>query len=166
MAVSSSSAVCTWLVAACMSLACDKEMNSSSMIQSSPSRRWGRRRSGRGVVSSKCIAGGSTGEVPRGLISSFCGSKGIQGLITSLEPCHEYYTSKGLCDNGFASLFGSRNAPSVNRRQRRSNRAAAHFGNRYFSSSEYAVEYPCHYDYTIYLHELISDIGFYWCEFP
>ncbi|KAH7856106.1 hypothetical protein Vadar_032758 [Vaccinium darrowii] len=131
MAVSSSSAVCTWLVAACMSLACDKEMNSSSsssMIQSSPSRRWGRRRSGRGVVSSKCIAGGSTGEVTRGLISSFCGSKGIQGLITSLEPCHEYYTSKGLCDNGFASLFGSRNAPSVNRRRRRSNRAAAHFG--------------------------------------
>lgn len=127
MAVSSSSAVCTWLVAACMSLACDREMNtSSSMIQSSPSRRWGRKRR---VVSAKCGAGGASGELPKGLISSFCGSRGIQGLITSLEPCDEYYTSKGLCDNGFASLFGSRNVPSLTRRRRRVNRAAAHFGN-------------------------------------
>ncbi|KAG5559103.1 hypothetical protein RHGRI_008875 [Rhododendron griersonianum] len=127
MAVSSSSAVCTWLVAACMSLACDREMNtsSSSMIQSSPSRRWGRKRR---VVSAKCGAGGASGELPKGLISSFCGSRGIQGLITSLEPCDEYYTSKGLCDNGFALLFGSRNVPSLTRRRRRVNRAAAHFG--------------------------------------
>lgn len=127
MAVSSSSAVCTWLVAACMSLACDREMNtSSSMIQSSPSRRWGRKRR---VVSAKCGAGGASGELPKGLISSFCGSRGIQGLITSLEPCDEYYTSKGLCDNGFALLFGSRNVPSLTRRRRRVNRAAAYFGN-------------------------------------
>ncbi|KAE9464590.1 hypothetical protein C3L33_03503, partial [Rhododendron williamsianum] len=50
------------------------------------------------VVSAKCGAGGASGELPKGLISSFCGSRGIQGLITSLEPCDEYYTSKGLCE--------------------------------------------------------------------
>ncbi|KAL6974642.1 Protein TRANSPORT INHIBITOR RESPONSE 1 [Sarracenia purpurea var. burkii] len=128
--MAASSMVCSWLVAACMSVACEKNlptMNPSSILSSSPSKRltrWARKRR----ISSKCPAGAS--DLPRGLISSFCGS-GIQGLMSSylaFEPCDEYYSSKGICfsdffgDNGFASVFGSRNAP-ITRRHKRINRA-------------------------------------------
>ncbi|KAI8017804.1 hypothetical protein LOK49_LG04G00054 [Camellia lanceoleosa] len=125
--MAASSVVCTWLVAACMSVACEKDQQQQPMMmmmnQSSSKRfsRWARKRR----VLSKCRAGCS--EIPKGrLISS-----GIQGLMSSylpFEPCDEYYSSKGLCssdffgDNGFSSLFGSTNVP-LSRRQRRFNRA-------------------------------------------
>nr|WKC17501.1 3-oxoacyl-[acyl-carrier-protein] synthase II [Paeonia suffruticosa] len=117
------SPLCTWLVAACMSVACDKDhsMSPSAFQSSKRLSRWTRRRR----VMTKCST-----EYPRGLISSFCGS-GIQGLMPSclaFEPCNEYYSSNGLSslaffgDNGLSSLFGSKSAP-LNRRQRRINRA-------------------------------------------
>ncbi|CAL5354805.1 unnamed protein product [Camellia sinensis] len=125
--MAASSVVCTWLVAACMSVTCEKDQQQQPMMmmmnQSSSKRfsRWARKRR----VLSKCRAGCS--EIPKGrLISSR-----IQGLMSSylpFEPCDEYYSSKGLCssdffgDNGFSSLFGSTNVP-LSRRQRRFNRA-------------------------------------------
>ncbi|KAI8012383.1 Separase [Camellia lanceoleosa] len=125
--MAASSVVCTWLVAACMSVACEKDQQQQPMMmmmnQSSSKRfsRWARKRR----VLSKCRAGCS--EIRKGrLISS-----GIQGLMSSylpFEPCDEYYNSKGLFsfdffgDNGFSSLFGSTNIP-LSRRQRRFNRA-------------------------------------------
>ncbi|THG05144.1 hypothetical protein TEA_012950 [Camellia sinensis var. sinensis] len=125
--MAASSVVCTWLVAACMSVTCEKDQQQQPVMmmmnQSSSKRfsRWARKRR----VLSKCRAGCS--EIPKGrLISS-----GIQGLMSShlpFEPCDEYYSSKGLCssdffgDNGFSSLFGSTNVP-LSRRQRRFNRA-------------------------------------------
>ncbi|CAL5411050.1 unnamed protein product [Camellia sinensis] len=125
--MAASSVVCTWLVAACMSVTCEKDQQQQPMMmmmnQSSSKRfsRWARKRR----VLSKCRAGCS--EIPKGrLISS-----GIQGLMSSylpFEPCDEYYSYKGLCssdffgDNGFSSLFGSTNVP-LSCRQRRFNRA-------------------------------------------
>ncbi|XP_042506799.1 3-oxoacyl-[acyl-carrier-protein] synthase II, chloroplastic isoform X1 [Macadamia integrifolia] len=120
------SPLCTWLVAACMSVGCDEEHSFKHSAFQSPERlsRTARRRR----VSSKCSAGGH--DFPRGLISTFCGSS-LQALMSSclaFEPCEEYYSSKGLSssaffgDNGF-SLFGSSNGP-MTRRQRRMNRAA------------------------------------------
>uniref|UniRef100_A0A5B6YGK6 beta-ketoacyl-[acyl-carrier-protein] synthase I n=1 Tax=Davidia involucrata TaxID=16924 RepID=A0A5B6YGK6_DAVIN len=132
--MAASSVVCTWLVAACMSVACEKDhsmMYPPTMLHSSSSKRLSRC-ARRRRVRSKCNADGT--EFPRSLISSFCGSS-IQGLMSSclaFEPCDEYYSSKGLCssdffgDNGFAFLFGSRNVP-VTRRQRQMN-PAAHSG--------------------------------------
>lgn len=122
MVVSSiTSPLCTWLVAACMSVACDKDQ--SPRILS----RWARKRK----VPLKCNSNGGNNSGSVSLISSFCGSS-LQNLMTSclaFEPCEEYYSSKGLSssllifgDNGF-SLFGSR-IRSMTRRQRRMNRAA------------------------------------------
>ncbi|XP_043706619.1 3-oxoacyl-[acyl-carrier-protein] synthase II, chloroplastic-like isoform X2 [Telopea speciosissima] len=120
------SPLCTWLVAACMSVTCDKEHSFKSSVFQSPERL--SRKARRRRVSSKCSASGH--DFPGGLISSFCGSS-LQALMSSclaFEPCEEYCSSKGLSslaffgDNGF-SLFGSRNGP-MTRRQRRMNRAA------------------------------------------
>ncbi|KAK9131488.1 hypothetical protein Sjap_011975 [Stephania japonica] len=129
------SPLCTWLVAACMSMPCEKNESKSSsssssycsLFQSKKKRlnRWARRIGGSGGV-----------DFPyKRLVSAFYGS-GFQGLMSSclaFEPCEEYYSSKGLSsslalfgDNGF-SLFGSKTTSSnglMNRRQRRLNRAA------------------------------------------
>ncbi|KAK9101596.1 hypothetical protein Scep_025026 [Stephania cephalantha] len=124
------SPLCTWLVAACMSMPCEKNESKSSsccsLFQSKKRlNRWARRMGGRGGV-----------DFPyKRLVSAFYGS-GFQGLMSSclaFEPCEEYYSSKGLSsslalfgDNGF-SLFGSKTTSSnglLNRRQRRLNRAA------------------------------------------
>ncbi|XP_031260259.1 3-oxoacyl-[acyl-carrier-protein] synthase II, chloroplastic-like isoform X1 [Pistacia vera] len=123
MASSSSftSPLCTWLVAACMSFSCDREPHQPSMLlhpHHSGNKRLGRRRK----VLSKCSG---AAQFNRSLsISSFCGSS-IHGLITSLEPCNEYYSSKSalsslplFADNALSSFFGS-NSVTLNRNQRR-----------------------------------------------
>ncbi|KAI4344644.1 hypothetical protein L6164_011846 [Bauhinia variegata] len=132
MATSSlASPFCTWLVAACMSVACDSDRSRSpSMFQySKKMSKWSSRRK----FMTKCASRSS--EFNRGLISSIYGSS-IQGLISSclaFEPCDEYYSSKSpssfgfFGDNGFSSLFGPKTG-HLNRRQRRLNRAA-HSGN-------------------------------------
>ncbi|XP_028782746.1 3-oxoacyl-[acyl-carrier-protein] synthase II, chloroplastic isoform X3 [Neltuma alba] len=125
-ASSMASPLCTWLVAACMSLDCETDRSRSpySLQSSRKMSRWSRRRK----VVSKC-AGGSS-ESNRGAISSFYGSS-IQGLMSSclaFEPCDEFNSSKSpsslgfFGDNGFSLLFGSNNR-YINRRQRRVNRA-------------------------------------------
>ncbi|KAG2712728.1 hypothetical protein I3843_04G130300 [Carya illinoinensis] len=116
-ASSMTSPLCTWLVAACMSVTCGADHSTCPSMFSSSKRhsKWTRSRT---RVLSKCSS-----EFQRGLISSLCGSS-IQGLMSSclaFEPCHEYYSSKGLSSTGFSSLFGSNNVP-LNRRQRRLNR--------------------------------------------
>lgn len=136
MAISScvTSPFCTWLVAACMSVTCDRDkhhlMSPQSPVSCKRLSRWTRRRR----LLSKCGAaansqGGLSG-FNGGLLSSFCGST-IQGLMASclaFEPCNEYYNSKGISslgffgDNAFSSLFGSKNV-TLNRKQRRLNRA-------------------------------------------
>ncbi|PIA43105.1 hypothetical protein AQUCO_02000506v1 [Aquilegia coerulea] len=125
-AYSVTSPLCTWLVAACMSVPSEKDnlfkvsSSSSSMFQSHKSSRHVRRRK----IVSTCNSNS-------GLISAFCGSS-FQGLMASclaFEPCEEYYSSKGFSsslmsfgENGF-SLFGSKSDKMINRKQRRINRA-------------------------------------------
>uniref|UniRef100_A5AZI8 beta-ketoacyl-[acyl-carrier-protein] synthase I n=1 Tax=Vitis vinifera TaxID=29760 RepID=A5AZI8_VITVI len=126
MAASSvASPLCTWLVAACMSVACEKDHPLKSSMFQTPKRlsRWAKRRL-------QCSNGG-VDYFSSGWISSFYGSS-IHNLMSSclaFEPCEAYSSSKGLSsslaffgDNGF-SLFGSKPSP-VNHRQRRMNRAA------------------------------------------
>ncbi|KAG2717876.1 hypothetical protein I3760_03G194600 [Carya illinoinensis] len=111
------SPLCTWLIAACMSVTCGADhFACPSMF--GPSKRQSKWARGRRRVLSKCSS-----EPRTGLISSVCGSS-IHGLMSSclaFEPCHEYYSSKGLSSLGFYSLFGSKNV-HLNRRQRRLNR--------------------------------------------
>ncbi|KAF6136695.1 hypothetical protein GIB67_018698, partial [Kingdonia uniflora] len=97
-----SSPLCTWVIAACMSLHCEnnnKSVKSSYLFQSHNKRLRLRRR----------VGGGS----------------GFHGVVTSclaLESGKEYDSSKGLfLDNGF-SLFGSKSGIVVGRKQRRMNR--------------------------------------------
>ncbi|KAJ9691879.1 hypothetical protein PVL29_011136 [Vitis rotundifolia] len=126
MAASSvASPLCTWLVAACMSVACEKDHPLKSSMFQTPKRlsRWAKRRL-------QCSNGG-VDYFSSGWISSFYGSS-IHNLMSSclaFEPCEAYSSSKGLSsslaffgDNGF-SLFGSKSSP-MNHRQRRMNRAA------------------------------------------
>ncbi|KAF5206583.1 3-oxoacyl-[acyl-carrier-protein] synthase [Thalictrum thalictroides] len=122
-AYSVTSPLCTWLVAACMSVPTEKDsLFKASMFQS-------HKRLSRHVRRRKLV---STCNSNSGLISAFCGSS-FQGLMASclpFEPCEEYYSSKGLSsslmsfgENGF-SLFGSKSDKMMNRKQRRMNRAA------------------------------------------
>ena len=125
-ASSVTSPLCTWLVAACMSVTCGGDQSTCpSMLGSSSyscnnkrvfGSKWGRRKR---VFLSKCS---SELQSQRDLISSLCGSS-FQGLMTScraFEPCNQYYASNA----SFSSLFGSSNVrvPS-NRRHTRFNRA-------------------------------------------
>ncbi|XP_022754769.1 3-oxoacyl-[acyl-carrier-protein] synthase II, chloroplastic isoform X1 [Durio zibethinus] len=132
------SPLCTWLVAACVSVTCGKDQSPSAMLHSSASassKRLGRcARNRRKALLPQCC-GGSTGKGDWGLISSFCGSS-IQGLVTSclaFEPCNDYYSSKSRSlfgqSGSLSSLFGSKNVPfNNNRKHRRLNRGAVHSG--------------------------------------
>jgi hypothetical protein len=133
-ATSVASPLCTWLVAACMSVSCDGDYSSR------PSRAnlgGGGARRRRLAASNKCTS--SCCLSSRGLISGFSGSS-IQGLMSSclaFEPCDEYYSSRGLSSlgsNGLSSLFGSKTG-STNRSRRRIN-GAAHSGNWFLSFGE------------------------------
>lgn len=113
------SPLCTWLVAACMSVACDKERSLGPASGGFPATtkrlsRWARRR--RVALSSGMGGGCRSGarESSASLISAFCGSRGIQGLMSSclaFEPCEEYCSSwwgrSALFGDGSFSLFGS-----------------------------------------------------------
>ncbi|CAN1291078.1 3-oxoacyl-[acyl-carrier-protein] synthase II, chloroplastic [Linum perenne] len=119
-----SSPLCTWLVAACMSVTCDKDhrTNSHAFHSSSSTSKLtttttttSRRRK----LLSKCNASSSSvatsHSLPRRFVSSICGSS-FQDLMNSclaFEPCSHYYTSNGV--------FRSR---SINRKQRRIRRPA------------------------------------------
>lgn len=111
MAAATSSMVCTWFVAACMSVTCENDIQSPILSTRRSSSR--RRR-----LLSKCAgAGGGRAQLAS---SSWCGSSSIQGLMSSLEPCNEYYSSKGLSSSDFLfgdSFFGSRNVPRRKRIQ-------------------------------------------------
>ncbi|GKV17978.1 hypothetical protein SLEP1_g28418 [Rubroshorea leprosula] len=137
MASSSSlaSPLCTWLVAACMSVACDKDPSRSAMLHSFSASKRLSHCARRKKILAQCGSQFSNWSCNRnggGLISSFCGSS-IQGLMSSclaFEPCNEFYNSKGVSSLGFFgdngglySLFGSKNV-AVKRKQRRLNRAA------------------------------------------
>ncbi|KAG1366411.1 3-oxoacyl-[acyl-carrier-protein] synthase II, chloroplastic [Cocos nucifera] len=115
------SPLCTWLVAPCMTVACDKE-RSLGPRSVSPRRRW----------REASLSGGGGRGSPRRLISAFCGA-GIQGLMSSclaFEPCAEFYSSRNgsafFGGNGF-SLFGPQNAATT-RRQRRAAHSSASSG--------------------------------------
>ncbi|GLT62847.1 hypothetical protein SLA2020_354500 [Shorea laevis] len=104
MASSSSlaSPLCTWLVAACMSVACDKDPSRTAMLHSFPASKRLSRCARRRKILAQCGSQFSNGSCNRnggGLISSFCDNGGLY------------------------SLFGSKNV-AVKRKQRRLNRAA------------------------------------------
>ncbi|KAL4584441.1 hypothetical protein LXL04_009042 [Taraxacum kok-saghyz] len=123
------SPLCTWFVAAYMSVSGDKTNHRSNPSPAlfSSSKRLSRsaRRKLPAVTECNNFSGGG------GLMSSFCGSS-ITNLMTSLEPCEEYYKSKPLSsswsifpsENGF-SIFGLPNScpSSTNRSRKRINRA-------------------------------------------
>ncbi|KAL0917294.1 hypothetical protein M5K25_012347 [Dendrobium thyrsiflorum] len=111
MAASVASPLCTWLVAACMSVSCEKDRAARSSAG-----RWARRRT---AVAARGGIGMEGRDSTGSLISAFCGS-GIQGLMSSLEPCPEFYRSRNASpffgENGF--LLIRRSKAEANRRQR------------------------------------------------
>ncbi|KAM7517567.1 hypothetical protein LguiB_016529 [Lonicera macranthoides] len=129
----SSSMVCTWLVAACMSVACQNVQPKMMLLHSSSPSRRNRSRRRRIFLSNKCIALGGGGGVDfqgGNLMSSFCGS--MMSSCLAFEPCDDYCNSKGLSSSNFfgASIFGSTTVPMGRRRRRMINPA---------SRSDYAI---------------------------
>ncbi|KAL6220888.1 hypothetical protein ACLB2K_008641 [Fragaria x ananassa] len=103
-ATSVASPLCTWLVAACMSVTCDGEPSRAKLGGGGG----GRRRLAK-CSSRRCLS------------SSSRGGSSIQGLMSSclaFEPCDEYYSSQGLSSLGSNGLFGSKTG-SMNRSRRR-----------------------------------------------
>ncbi|KAI3944141.1 hypothetical protein MKW92_015677 [Papaver armeniacum] len=126
------SPLCTWLVAACMSVdfdnkdCCKKQHpSSSSLFQSS--KRWAASKR-RNLLVSRCSGSASDFSISSkgGFISSFCGS--LMNSCLAFEPCQEYYTSKGLTTFFGESLFGSSSSNTGNRISRKQRRIAAHSG--------------------------------------
>ncbi|KAL1371728.1 hypothetical protein HN51_001960 [Arachis hypogaea] len=105
-ASSMASPLCTWLVAACMSVTChaDRAGTPKAALRSS-------KRSRR----TKALPP-NTSQLNMRLISSLYGSS-IQGLISSFEPCDDYCNTH----NAFSSLFRS---TTPNRRHTRLNKLA------------------------------------------
>ncbi|KAK1315481.1 hypothetical protein QJS10_CPA06g02553 [Acorus calamus] len=123
MTTSVASPLCTWLVAACMSVTCDKE-RSLSFSGGGGAATDGVRRMSRSMRRRRMAAMGGREASGGGLMSALYGS-GIQGLMSSclaFEPCKEYYSSIGGGENLFA-FFGSGFEDSRRRRRRPSNRA-------------------------------------------
>lgn len=125
-ASSVASPLCTWLVAACMSVSNEKDQfwKGSSDFQSSKLLgRSSRRRKSIAKCSSRSLGSSVNGY---GMLSSWHACFGF-------EPCEEYYKSEGLsasfsslfAENAF-SVFGFKQVP-LNRRQRRM-ASAAHSG--------------------------------------
>ena len=101
------SPLCTWFVAACMSVSHGGGDSRQAVALKSVGRS---RRSRRQLI--KCLALSGSGSVQ-------------EALVTSFGPCNN-------SSNALSSLFGS-NSVSLNRNQRRLNRAAASSGNITFS---------------------------------
>ncbi|KAL2457358.1 3-oxoacyl-[acyl-carrier-protein] synthase II [Forsythia ovata] len=119
------SPLCTWLVAACMSVASEKNhISKLSHNNLQCSKRLSRSARRKKLVAQSSNYGGA-------LVSSLYGF-GIHNLMNfcpSFEPCQEYYNSVGLSsslalfgENAF-SLFGSKAVP-MTRKQRRLSKAA------------------------------------------
>lgn len=123
MAASAASPLCTWLVAACMSVSCDKDRPARSATG-----RWARKKKS-AVVAMGGMGMGGRDSAGMALVSSFCGS-GFQGLMSSLEPCPEFYNSRAASpffgENGL--LMFRRCTAEANRKQRRSARSSAASG--------------------------------------
>ncbi|KAK1287479.1 hypothetical protein QJS10_CPB19g01959 [Acorus calamus] len=131
MTTSVASPLCTWLVAACMSVTCDKE-RSLSFSGGGGAATDGVRRMSRSMRRRRMAAMGGREASGGGLMSALYGS-GIHGLMSSclaFEPCKEYYSSIGGSalfgggENLFA-FFGSGFEDSRRRRRRPSNRATS-----------------------------------------
>lgn len=115
------SPLCTWLVAACVSAAWEDRTRGLGKTNGV---RWARRRRAAALKASS-----ESSSV--GFISAFYGS-GIQGLVSSLEPCDEFYNSSRnvsafFGDSAF-SFFGTWNSDNTRRRRRRRSRAASSSG--------------------------------------
>ncbi|GMI86427.1 ARABIDOPSIS BETA-KETOACYL-ACP SYNTHETASE 2, BETA-KETOACYL-ACP SYNTHETASE 2 [Hibiscus trionum] len=121
------SPLCTWLVAACVSVMSGNDQSRLPLLSgltSSNTRlgRWARNR--KKALLSKCCSGGTATNKDACLIFSFRCS---MASCLAFEPCNEYYFSK---NGSFSSFFGSRNVPfNNNSKQRRLNREVACSGN-------------------------------------
>ncbi|XP_024959721.1 3-oxoacyl-[acyl-carrier-protein] synthase II, chloroplastic-like [Cynara cardunculus var. scolymus] len=107
--MAASSLVCSWIVAACMSVSCQNQQHSSLLSSKPPGStniRWARKRR----LLSKC--------------NNATTSNTIEAFMSScLSPCDRYYTSHPLSLSssdffGAASLFRSTNVPLARRRRR------------------------------------------------
>lgn len=120
-ASSLASPLCTWLVAACMSVSSEKDQFSKPASSFQSSKFMGRRR--------KAITKFKSGSLMNGSVMNTSWHS-----CFGFEPCEEYYKSDGFsasfsslfAENPF-SVFGFKQVP-LNRRQRRMS-SAAHPGN-------------------------------------
>ncbi|KAK6147595.1 hypothetical protein DH2020_018507 [Rehmannia glutinosa] len=126
--MAASSVVCSWLVAACMSVACEKDssisMMSTTSSNSSGLSKWAARRRKRTLA--KCAPHLS----------------GIPNLVSSclaFQPCDHYQKSSHVSEFFFG--FGSRNAP-VHGRRRKSHRPAAHSGEAMAIAVQPSIDMP------------------------
>lgn len=138
MAVASSvvSPLCTWIVAAGMSVASEK----THIFKSPHNLQFSKRLSRRKLVVQSSNYGG-------GLMSSLCGSVNhcLMNFGPSFEPCPEGYNSVGISfslalfgENEF-SVFGYKAVPGT-RKHRKSSKAAASANESYFLLDIYTID--------------------------
>ncbi|KAL7591578.1 hypothetical protein Lser_V15G32789 [Lactuca serriola] len=125
MEASASSLVCTWIVAACMSVSCQNDQH-PSLLSSKPqatNTRWARKRR----LLSKCNASASANANANTSFPGFgrlTATNTIEGFMSScLSPCDRYNSSNGFSLSssdffGAASLFRSGNVHLGGRRRR------------------------------------------------
>lgn len=115
--MAATSVVCSWLMAACMSVACEKDSSVSMLSTKSPDSsglsKWAVRRRKRAVA--RCAP-------------HLSGIRNLMSSCLAFEPCDHFYKSSSASEIFFG--FGSKNAP-VHRRRRKSNLSAAPSGKIY-----------------------------------
>ncbi|XP_020092680.1 3-oxoacyl-[acyl-carrier-protein] synthase II, chloroplastic isoform X2 [Ananas comosus] len=121
------SPLCTWLVAACMSVACGEERPRGQWRGSALGGAGPRRRRGRGGVGAAAAASWmERRDPPRRIISAlFGGSGGIQGLMSTclaFEPCADFVHGS---TNGSASFLAEHLFGATRRRRRAARSSAA-----------------------------------------
>ncbi|KAG6771967.1 hypothetical protein POTOM_023362 [Populus tomentosa] len=91
-----SSPLCTWIVAACMSVTCAKESKYALSPPSSTTGNRSRRRKAAAAAALKCNSNNKYNNYSSGMGG---GGPSLQGLVSSclaFEPCSHYYASNGL----------------------------------------------------------------------
>ncbi|CAH1448871.1 unnamed protein product [Lactuca virosa] len=123
MEASASSLVCTWIVAACMSVSCQNDQH-PSLLSSKPqatNTRWARKRRLLSKCNASANANANTSFPGFGRLTA---TNTIEGFMSScLSPCDRYNSSNGFSLSssdffGAASLFRSGNVPLGGRRRR------------------------------------------------
>uniref|UniRef100_A0A6N2LTC4 beta-ketoacyl-[acyl-carrier-protein] synthase I n=1 Tax=Salix viminalis TaxID=40686 RepID=A0A6N2LTC4_SALVM len=91
-----SSPLCTWLVAACMTVTCSKESKHALSPPSSTASNRSRRRKAATAAALKCNSNSKYNNYSSGMSGAGSSLQGLMSSCLAFEPCSHYYASNGL----------------------------------------------------------------------